>query len=467
MKRIIENIEPVLKRLKSFCEVVLGFKKNQAVLEAQRCPQCSHPKCIEGCPLGVDIPGFIRALREKNNLKALHRIREQNGLAGICGRLCSAPCEKACILNEEEGVDPINIKALERFSFDQGQSKIKQIFNAESANRNNRKVAVVGSGPTGLTAASILVEAGYEITIFEALHLPGGILRYGIPEFRLPEKALDIEIEYITSLGIEIKTNCLIGKTYTIFDLMDMGYEAVLLAIGASAPQMLDIPGAQLKGVHFAQEFLMRTNLAGEQQSLKTEMPDLFGKEIAVIGSGTMALDCARIAVRLDKQATIIHSQTEDDIEATGEECNHAKEEGVKLEVLTSPVEILSDENDCVKGIRCVRMDFVDKDGKGLWKVVPVKNSEFAVEADTVILADKGASNSLIIREMKDLKINKDGSIWIKKNEYMTSVDGVFAAGGVVNQSLNLIEALCQGKEAAQKIDLYLQKKNQNEEKNI
>ncbi|MDD3374817.1 MAG: FAD-dependent oxidoreductase [Candidatus Omnitrophica bacterium] len=466
MKRISENIQPALKRLKSFCEVVLGFKKNQTVSEAHRCPQCSHPKCVVGCPLKIDIPGFIRSLREGNSAKALHRIREQNSLAGICGRLCSAPCEQTCILNEEEGADPISIKGLERFAFDQGQSAFKQLFNAESSNQNNRKVAVVGSGPTGLTAASVLVEAGYQTTIFEALHLPGGILRYGIPEFRLPKKVLDDEIKYIESLGVNIQTNCLIGRTSTIADLKDLGYEAILLATGASVSEMPDIPGAQLKGVHFAQEFLMRTNLINEQQSFKSEIADLFGEKIVVIGSDTMALDCVRVAVRLNKQATVICSQGEDGIQATESEREHAKEEGVHLEVLTSPIEILSDENNCVKAVRCIRMDFADKDGKGLWKVVPVKNSEFIIEADTIILSDMGTSNSLIMREVNDLKISKNNSIWIKKNEYSTSVDGVFAAGGVVDKSLSLIDALYQGKTAAQKIDSYIQEKNKNEETN-
>ncbi len=467
MKHIFENIQPLTKRIKSFCEAFLGLKKNQAVLEAQRCPQCSQPTCIEGCPLGVDVPGFVRALREKENLKALHRIREQNSLAGICGRICSAPCQKACILNNEKNGEPINIKMLERFAFDHGRSRIRQLFNAESSNRNNHKVAIVGSGPSGLMAASVLVELGYKVKIFEAFYLPGGILRYGIPEFKLPKKVLDEEIAYIESLGVEIETNCLVGKTQTILDLRNRGYEVILLAMGSSAAKTLDIKGSDLKRVYFAQEFLMRLNLTNDSQSIAIQPSGFLGDKIIIIGSNAMAVDCARAAIRFNKKVVVVYPQTEADMDVSNVELKCAREEGVQFEVLVNPVEMLSDEDDSVKAVRCVRMDFADKDGKGSWKVVPVKNSEFLIEADTVILSDKVISNSLIAKDIEGLKINRDSSVWVKKDQYATSVDDIFAVGGVVDASSSFIEVLSQGKKAAEKIDSYIQEKSKNDKADI
>ncbi len=452
------QIQPSEKRIKNFSEVALGLKKKQTLEEAQRCPQCSDPECVKGCPLGVDIPGAIRSIREGDFSKALHKIRERNSLAGICGRLCTAPCEQICILNKEENGSSIPARALERFVFDHGQSKFKQLFNEEKTNCINKKIAIVGSGPTGLMAGADLAKDGYAVTIFEALHLPGGSLGYRMPEFRLPKKVLQDEIGYILSLGIEIKTDCLIGCTYTIEQLFDMGYEAVLLATGSGIQSRPSILKEDYIGVHFAQDFLMRVNLLNANHSNHMTSPNI-GDNVVVIGSGAKAIDCARSAVRLKKQVTILHPETEDDLGILQNEKNYAKDEGVRLEVLTTPVKIIADNELRVKAVECIRMDFADIDGKGEWKLTSVDGSEFIIGADTIIFAEESEPNTSILSKAPGLKINKDGSVWTKNEDQKTSLKGVFAAGGVVQGEMNLIDTLCDGKKAAQEIDNYIQER--------
>jgi len=444
------------KRIKNFQEVALGFSKKQAMEEARRCPQCAQPQCVQGCPLGIDIPGFIRSIREGDFLKALQKIREQNNLAGFCGRLCSAPCEQVCILNEEKNAQPISIRALERFAFDHGQSKFRQIFNAESTNRTDKKVAVVGSGPTGLVTAAQLAEDGHDVTIFETLEQSGGFLNYGIPELRLPRKVLEDEIDYIKSLGVKIKNLSFIGRTQSIEEIFADGYNAVVLATGAGIPVSQHLLGQEALGVYFAQEFLMRVNFVGKHLILRPAEPFALGKKVVIIGSGELAIDSARLAVRFGKSATIIHRSMEEDMKVSLEQKQQAKEEGVHFEILAEPIEFCKDENNHVKGVKCLRLDFADTKGKGKWKIIPVKDSEFILEADTVIMAGETKANSYISKLTQGLEIDDQGRFCRKKDQSQTSMSRVFATGSAALGPAEFIEVLSDSKKVSRQVDLFL-----------
>ncbi len=448
------SIQPVEKRIKNFSEVSLGFSKKQATEEALRCPQPSNPEHIHRCPLGIDVHGFIRLIRENDVNGALQKIKEHNHLPGICGRLCSAPCEQNFFPEENWSV---SIKALERYASDFGSHKsLKQ----KEINPRLQKIAVIGSGPAGLTAAGDLAKLGYGVTIFEAFYLPGGVLRYDSPEFRLPKKVLDGEIEYIKSLGVEIKTSHVIGTSLTLEELLKEGYAAVFLALGAGLPKFSNISGEHFGRVYLANEFLMRVKFKQERGLLQDEFFSSMGKKIAIVGSEAAAIDCARTAIRLGKEVVLVFEGTEDDLKAAPEEINFAKDEGVKFEVLTRTLEIFSDENYLAKGLRCVKMDFADPNSSGSWKLIPVQGSDFNLEADTVILSSGCRPNSSIGKFIKDLKINKDGSIWTKKNSSATSIPGVFAGGSVVSGAGDMIDAMVSAKAAVQEIANYVKGKS-------
>ncbi len=449
----VKNL-PKDKRIKSFKEVSLGFSKKICVEEARRCPQCADPVCMRGCPLGIDIPGFIRLLREGDPKAALEKIREQNSLPAVCGRICTAPCEEACILSEENA--PIGIRALERFVADYGRSKSS---HKRIGVRNNKKIAIIGSGPTGLSAAATLARLGYPVTIFEVHDLPGGVLRYGIPNFRLPKNILDSEIEEIKSYGVEIKTNILIGQTLTIEDLLKQGFQAVLLALGAGAPKLVDLPGDNLGGVYYDNEFLMRVNELKENNFFKIESSFYVGPRMAVIGSNFAALDCARMGVRLQRQVMMIFSHTEDDMQVHGQEKEYAKEEGVQLESLVKPLEILSNDHHFVAGLKCLRMDFADANSteqSAHWEIKAVEGSEFVMDVDTVILAMGQKTNSLISRLFPKVRVNERGFIWTDPATGSTSMSGVFAGGNVTTGAGPVVDAIAAGKKAAENIHRYL-----------
>jgi len=410
---------------------------------------------MKGCPLGINIPGFIRSLRENNITGAYAKIKEQNCLMSICGRICTAPCEKACVL-KDEGADPIGIRALERYASDFGKPntvKRGQTF------LGGKKIAIIGSGPAGLTAATELAKRGYQITIFESFDQPGGVLRYGIPEFRIPKKILDNEINEIKALGVKIETNFLIGHTVTLEELADQDFAAVLLAAGAGIPKFVDLPGANLGGVYYGEEFLMRVNHArGSFFPRKVDKLPI-GQRIAVIGSGNTALDCARIGIRLGREVTLIFRKTEEDMYVKREDRSHAKEEGVSFESMARPVEILADPHHFVGGLKCVRMDYADTDGSGRWQIVEVPGSEFVLDVDTVVIAVGHNPNSLIGKAAPRLKINKDGTPWVNEKNGMTSIPGVFAAGNVRTNAGPMVEAMASGRQAAREIDSYLSEK--------
>lgn len=404
--------------------------------------------------MGIDIPAFLRFLAEHRVTEALAKIREQNPLSGTCGRLCTAPCETSCVSNEQDA--PLGIRALERYATDFGKPKFAM---RKPQVRAGKKIAVIGSGPAGLTAAGILAQKGYRVTIFEAFEEPGGMLRSSVPSFRLPLKILNEEIKEIQLLGVEIKTNCYAGKTITFSDLTTQGFEAILLATGAGVPQLLDLPGANFGGVYYAEEFLMRVNLSQARESGKTRDNDFrLGAKVVVLGAGYMALDCARAAVRLGKQVTWVSTQSPEDKKVIREESVYAEEEGIQIESLARPLAILNNERYFVRAIKCVRLDYADVNTRGQWELIPVPDSEFTLEADSLIIAMGQEPNSLIRRDVQQLKVNDDGTIWVNPDDSMTSMHGVFACGNVVTKSTPMIEAMASGKAAAENIDWYFKK---------
>jgi glutamate synthase (NADPH/NADH) small chain len=406
---------------------------------------------MKGCPLGINIPGFIRAVREGNVAGALAKIKEQNALPSICGRVCAAPCEVSCVLTDEGA--PIGIRDLERYASDMGRAKISK---RGQGGQRGKKVAVVGSGPAGLTAASELARRGYQVTIFESMDKPGGILRYGIPEFRVPKKILDQEINEIRASGVDIQTSVLIGHTVALEELTTQGFAAVLLATGAGIPKFMDLPGANLGGVYYGEEFLMRVNRA-RAAGISRDIAKLpVGRNIAVVGSGNTALDCARIGVRLGAGVTLVFRRPEGEMYVDEEEARYAKEEGVRFEAMVKPVEILADAGNFVSGLKCVRLDYADEGGSGQWQITEAPGSEFILDVDTVVIAVGHNPNSLVGQEVPKLKLNKDGTLKINQKNGMTSLPGVFAAGNVRTNAGPVVEAIASGKKAAAEIDEYL-----------
>ena len=442
--------QPPEKRIRNFSEVALGFSKKQALEEARRCPQCATPTCLAGCPLGINIPGFIRHIREAEPIHALAKIKENNMFASICGRLCPAPCERACVFYEDGA--PIAIRALERFAADFGlmkSSKPQQIHS------RGKKIAIVGSGPAGLTAAGLLSQKGFRVTVFDACNEIGGVLRYGIPEFRLPKKILDSEIAWLKSAGVEFTTNFLVGQSGGLKDLLSSGFAAVFLAAGAGAVQFLEIPGTNLGGVLYADEFLLRLNLM-KTGDPKSAAAFHIGYKVIVVGKGYAAIDCARAALRLGREATVVFGHSEDEIGIRLEEKEYGKEEGLKLEPLTRPLEIFGDEDHFVCGLKCRRMDFGDPDNTGHWRLLEVAESEFVMEADTVILAAGHRPHGAFLKKIPDLKMNPDGTVWVNAAEAMTSIAGIFAGGDIATGTTSLTQAIADGKKAAESIERYL-----------
>jgi glutamate synthase (NADPH/NADH) small chain len=449
--------QPVKERIKNFFEVALGFSKQEAEEEAKRCLQCKDAPCIKGCPVEIDIPAFIKLIKEDKQKEALEKIKEKNNLPAICGRVCPQEdqCELACVLNKKK--IPINIGALERFAADYelGHSNKLQAEN----NELRAKIAIVGSGPAGLTCAADLAKMGYAARLFESLHIPGGVLSYGIPEFRLPKKIVHNEVEYIKSLGVEVKTDVLIGNTYSIEDLFKEGFKAIFVATGAGLPQFLGIAGENLGRVYSANEFLTRVNLMKAYEFPEYATPINIGKKVAVIGGGNVAFDCARVALRLGKQVTLVYRRTENEMPARIEEIQNAEDEGIPFKILTQPVKIINDGNGFVAGLECIAMELGEPDASGRRRPVPVKNSDFVLDVDTVIVAIGQNPNPLLPKATKNLKINQNGTVSVDEN-FMTSIPGVFAGGDIITGADTVISAMGAGKKAALAIDKYLKKGN-------
>ncbi|NLK99116.1 MAG: NADPH-dependent glutamate synthase [Clostridiales bacterium] len=442
-------------RIENFEEVCLGYNIDEAAEEATRCIQCKNPKCVKGCPVSIDIPGFIKEIVNKDIEEAYQIINKYSALPAICGRVCpqETQCEQVCIRGIKG--DPVSIGKLERFVADWAREN--NIRPVEPEKKNGRKVAVIGSGPAGLTCAKEMAERGYDVTIFEALHEPGGVLVYGIPEFRLPkETVVRPEIENIRALGVKIETNVIIGKTVTIDELMDEeGYEAVFIGTGAGLPNFMGIPGENANGVFSANEYLTRSNLMKAFDD-NYDTPIITGNRVAVVGGGNVAMDAARTARRLGADVTVVYRRSEAELPARVEEVHHAKEEGIHLQLLTNPEEILVDENGWVKGMRCVRMELGEEDSSGRRRPVPVENSEFVIEVDTVIMSLGTSPNPLISSTTKGLKSNKYGCIIAEEDTGVTSREGVFAGGDAVTGAATVILAMGAGKQAAEAMDKYL-----------
>lgn len=448
------------ERIKNFFEVALGLTQEQAEKEASRCLQCKDRPCVKGCPVEIDIPSFIKLIKEGRQKEALEKIKEKNNLPAVCGRVCPQEdqCEAACVLNKKK--IPINIGALERYASDYElvNSPQSTVHSPSTVDRRpSTKVAVVGSGPAGLTCAADLAKTGYQVLLFESLHLPGGVLVYGIPEFRMPKKIVQSEVEYIKSLGVELRTDVLIGATHSLKDLFDEGFKAIFIATGAGLPQFLGIAGENLDRVYSANEFLTRVNLMKAYKFPEYATPINIGERVAVIGGGNVALDCARCALRLGRQVNLVYRRTEKEMPARIEEVENAKEEGIVFRLLTQPIKVIGDEKGFVKGLECIKMELGTPDESGRRRPVPVKDSNFILDADTVIVAIGQSPNPLLLKETPGLKTNPDGTIRVDKN-FMTSIPGVFAGGDIITGADTVISAMGAGKKAAQAIDGYINK---------
>lgn len=444
-------------RAHNFDEVCLGYSEEEAVAEAERCLNCKNAQCMKGCPVSIDIPGFIAQVKERNFAEAYRIISESSALPAVCGRVCpqESQCEGKCIRGIKG--EPVSIGKLERFVADWARENgIKPQANL---NKNGKKVAVIGSGPAGLTCAGDLARMGYDVTIFEALHEAGGVLVYGIPEFRLPKKAVVAkEIENVKSLGVKIETNVVVGKSVTIDELLnEEGFDAAFIGSGAGLPKFMGIPGEQANGVFSANEYLTRNNL---MKAFKEDSPTpiMKGKKVAVVGGGNVAMDAARTALRLGAEVHIVYRRSEEELPARVEEVHHAKEEGIIFNLLTNPVEVLADENGWVSGIKCIKMELGEPDESGRRRPVEVPGSEFVIDVDTVIMSLGTSPNPLISSTTKGLDTDRRKCIVAEEETGKTSKEGVYAGGDAVTGAATVILAMGAGKAAAKGIDEYLNK---------
>ena len=458
LKKVPVREQDAKVRATNFEEVCLGYNEAEAVEEASRCINCKNAKCIEGCPVSINIPEFIHNVKEGNFTEASRVISQSSALPAVCGRVCpqESQCEGKCIRGIKG--EPISIGKLERFVADWAREN--NVKPEASTEKKNKKVAVIGSGPAGLTCAGDLAKMGYDVTIFEALHEAGGVLVYGIPEFRLPkQKVVAAEIENVKALGVKIETNVIIGKSITIDELMEEeGFEAVFIGSGAGLPRFMGIPGESANGVYSANEYLTRSNLMKAFDD-SYDTPINPGKKVAVVGGGNVAMDAARTALRLGAEVSIVYRRSEEELPARVEEVHHAKEEGINFNLLTNPTEILVDENGWVKGMKCVKMELGEPDESGRRSPVVVEGSEFELDVDTVIMSLGTSPNPLISSTTKGLEVNRRKCIVADEELGKTSKEGVFAGGDAVTGAATVILAMGAGKSAAKGIDEYLSNK--------
>lgn len=445
--------EPLVRN-KNFLEVATGYDEQTAMDEALRCLHCKHKPCISGCPVQIHIPDFIAKVAEGNFEAAYQIISESSSLPAVCGRVCpqERQCESKCVRGIKG--DAVSIGRLERFVADWHNSHCK-VWPAVPE-RNGHKVAVIGSGPSGLTCAGDLARLGYDVTVFEALHIAGGVLVYGIPEFRLPKKIVELEVNGLKALGVKIVTNVVIGRSMSIDDLFDDGFEAVYIGSGAGLPRFMGIPGESLKEVYSANEYLTRVNLMKAYQPGSTT-PIYHARKVAVVGGGNVAMDAARSAIRLGaEEVYVLYRRSFEEIPARQEEVQHAQEEQIRFQTLTNPVEILGSDDGNVTGVRCIRMELGEPDATGRRRPVPVPDSDFVIDADCVIMAIGTSPNPLIKSTTGGLEVNARGGIVADENG-CTSRDGVFAGGDTVTGAATVIKAMGAGKIAAKSIDAYIQ----------
>ena len=458
MKRVPVQEQNPNERIKNFNEVCLGYTEEEAVNEAKRCLNCKKPMCVGKCPVSVHIPEFIDHIKKGEFEKAAKVIARDSALPAVCGRVCpqETQCEGKCVLGIKG--EPVAIGKLERFVAD--WSRENKIDLSETEENKNKKVAIIGSGPAGLTCAGDLAKKGYDVTIFEALHEPGGVLVYGIPEFRLPKDiVVKHEIDNVKKLGVKIETNVIVGKTVTVDELVEEeGFEAIFIGSGAGLPKFMGISGENFNGVFSANEFLTRTNL---MKAFKKEYdtPIKVGQRVAVVGGGNVAMDAARTAKRLGAEVYIVYRRSESELPARVEEVHHAKEEGIKFNLLTNPVEILGDEKGWVKGMKCIRMELGEPDQSGRRRPIEIPGSEFTIELDSVIMSLGTSPNPLISSTTEGLESTKRGCIVAEEETGVTTKAGIFAGGDAVTGAATVILAMGAGKKAAKSIDEYLRDK--------
>lgn len=449
-------------RARNFSEVALGYNAEQAKSEANRCIQCNKRNCVEGCPVGVNIPEFIKALRENDMVESVHALKAKNSLPGVCGRVCpqETQCEESCTLAKKGA--PIAIGRLERYvaDWDRNESKSgkgQKLKAAPIGKKTGKRVAVVGSGPAGLTAAADLAKSGHTVTLFEALHVAGGVLMYGIPEFRLPKEIVQTEVEYVRSLGVEIILDSVIGKIDTVDELIKSGYDAVFLGTGAGLPMFLDIPGENLKGIYSANEFLTRTNLMKAYLFPKYDTPIQVGQRVAIIGGGNVAMDSARCALRLGaKEVFIVYRRSREELPARLEEVENAEEEGIVFKFLTNPKKFLGNDQGWVTSMECDEMELGEPDASGRRRPTIKPGGGFVMDINTVVVALGTTPNPLVPMTTTGLETTKKGTVVADETTGKTGKDKVWAGGDVVTGSATVISAMGIGKRAAASIDSYL-----------
>ncbi len=448
------------ERIHNVNEVPIGFTEEMAKMEAERCLQCKNQPCVDGCPVKINIPAFIKLISEGRMGDAVNKIKETNILPAVCGRVCpqEEQCQKDCTVGKSlKSIDKaVQIGKLERYVADwQMNQDVSDLPEIKPA--TGKKIAVIGAGPAGLTVAADCRREGHEVTIFEALHKPGGVLVYGIPEFRLPKKIVFREVENLEKMGVELKLNMVIGKIYVVDELFEMGYHAVFIATGAGLPMFMNIPGENLNGVYSANEYLTRANLMKSYSFPNSDTPIAKSKNVAVFGGGNVAMDSARTAIRLGAEKVhLVYRRSKEEMPARSEEVHHAEEEGIIMDLLQNPLRIISDENGWVSGIECIKMELGEPDASGRRSPVPIKGSEFIIDIDTVIVAIGNASNPLIPQTTPDLQTTKWGNIIADPETLATNKKGVYAGGDIVLGAATVILAMGQGRKAAAAINKYL-----------
>jgi glutamate synthase (NADPH/NADH) small chain len=455
-RRKMPEREPAV-RSRDFSEVNQGLSEEEAVLEARRCLDCANPQCVLGCPVAIDIPGFVKLIEHGDFEEAARKLKETNSLPAICGRVCpqESQCEGVCTMKKSTGVS-VGVGNLERFAADYERRSGKVILPAVAL-PTGKKAAVIGAGPSGLTVAGELVKRGHQVTIFEALHISGGVLVYGIPEFRLPKAILRSEVEYLRRLGVEIRTNFVAGKTATLDDLRAQGYQAFFIGVGAGLPNFMKIPGENLIGVYSANEYLTRVNLMKAYDFPNYDTPVFPSKRAAVIGGGNVAMDSVRTARRLGaERAMIIYRRSRQEMPARAEEVKHAEEEGIEFHFLTVPTRYIGDDKGRVKAMECLRMELGEPDASGRRRPVPVPGSEFMSEVDLVVCAIGQSPNPLLLQVTPGLKVGKWGNIEVDWKTMATSLPGVYAGGDIIRGGATVILAMGDGRVAAEEMDRYL-----------
>ncbi|MCR4286531.1 MAG: NADPH-dependent glutamate synthase [Deltaproteobacteria bacterium] len=444
------------ERVNNFYEVPNGYTAEEAMNEARRCIQCKKPLCVGGCPVNIDIPWFIRLIAEGKFVEAARKIKETNGLPAVCGRVCPQEdqCEKVCIIGKKGA--PVSIGGLERFAAD-FEREHGEVMLPDLPKWTGKKAAIVGAGPAGLTVAADLVKMGHKVTVFEALHTAGGVLMYGIPEFRLPKKIVQSEVEYLKRMGVEIVLNAVVGKLETLDELLANGYGAVFVGTGAGLPNFMNIPGENLVGVYSANEYLTRLNLMKAYQFPEYDTPVISGGKVVVIGGGNTAMDSARTALRLcQEEVTIVYRRSREEMPARIEEVHHGEEEGLKFRILTNPKRFIGDKDGRLKAVECVNMELGEPDESGRRRPVEMKGSEFCIDADIAVIAIGNGANPLIPQTTPDIKVNKWGNITVNADTGKTSKKGVFSGGDIVRGGATVILAMGDGKNAAKAMHEYM-----------